>query len=891
MIDSRLSGLRWWTVVVALVTMLSAAGAATVKAAGEVTVAVLPFEIHTPTPAEHLRAGMQEMLGLRLGQKGLTVVDPGVVNSHPLAFLPDRRTETVLKIAGDLECMWVVSGSLTRIGDALSMDVKVLDATGEKPPFFMFMTAERMNELEDAVGRVASSIYLKIAGVVQIDSVRVEGNQRIENEAVLAVVNTMKGDTLDHERLDKDLRAVYKMGFFKDVSIETEKGPKGTVVVFKVTEKPSIGRIVFEGNKKMKDDDLREEVGIKLYSILDRNEVKQSINRLREFYRLKGYYNVEIDERIEDIPNNEVAVEYRITENEKVYVTKIEFLGNSHFEDDDLKDLMLTSSKGFFSWITSSGYLDKRKLEFDVIKITSFYHNHGFIKARVGQPSITYDKEKGLTITIEVEEGEQYTVKGVTIQGDFDKPLEELLEKVKIDKEKVFNREVLREDVLALRNVFVDEGYAYAEVTPSTVELETAPMVDVTYTVSKGIKVRFERINVSGNTSTRDKVIRRELKAVEGKEFSGEAYRKGTANLHRLGFFEDVEVQTKKGSAEDLMVLDVRVKEKPTGSFSAGAGYSSEDNAFVMFQVSETNFLGKGQRFYADARIGGTSTSYDLKFIEPWLFDKPISGGIDLYNWEREYDDYTRDSLGGALTIGFPLGIDDYTRGSVRYGYDNAEILDVLDTAAFEIREMVGKNVTSSTTFEIKRDSKNRPWNATEGSINSISFEYAGGVLGGDEYFNKYQARSAWFFPVFWDTVIMAQGRLGYATQRSGGNLSVFQKFKLGGLNTVRGFDYGTISPVVDGNYVGGTKMMVYNLEWRFPIAKEQGVVGVAFFDAGNVFAKDDNFTFSGIRKSTGLGFRWYSPMGPLRLEYGINIDPKEGEESGRWEFSVGGFF
>jgi outer membrane protein insertion porin family len=309
-----------------------------------------------------------------------------------------------------------------------------------------------------------------------------------------------------------------------------------------------------------------------------------------------------------------------------------------------------------------------------------------------------------------------------------------------------------------------------------------------------------------------------------------------------------------------------------------------------MFELGERNLFGKGYSLFANARIGGISTLYDIRFKNPWVYDTPISMGIDVYNWEREWDDYTRDSWGGAYTIGFPLAIDEYTRGAIKYGYDDADIYDVLDTAAWQIREMVGKNVTSSITLELKRDSTDRSWNTTKGSLNSLTFEYAGGVLGGDEYFNKYEARSAWFFPVKWGTAIMLQGRWGYAKRRSGGNLSVFQKYKLGGIDTVRGFDYGTISPMEEGNYIGGEKMMVYNLEYRFPLVEEQGVSGVFFFDAGNVFTKDESFGFSGIRKSVGAGIRWYSPMGPLRLEYGRNLDPEEWESKGRVEFSIGGF-
>jgi len=416
------------------------------------------------------------------------------------------------------------------------------------------------------------SIYNKILGVPQVDSVLVEGNRRVEKDAILAVIGTKKGQPFDTGQLDQDLRDVYKMGYFKDVQIETEPGPKGKKVVFKVTEKPSIGRISFEGNKKIKADDLKKELGLKLYSILDENQVKQSVGRLRDFYRKKGYYNAEIEEKTEPLPNNEVQLKYVIKEKKKVFIYKIEFLGNKAFDEDDLKDLMQTSEKGWFSFITDSGYLDRDKLNFDVQKIAAFYHNHGYISAKVGEPKVTYIKGKGLKITIEVEEGEQYKVGNVSVEGDLIQTPEELLKHVRIGKEKEFNREMVRKDMLALRSVYSDEGYAYAEVSPLTRKDPKNKKVNVTYKISKGPKVYFERVNILGNTVTRDNVIRRELKVVEGGSFSGKAMRKSMENLHRLGFFEDVSVETKRGEQKDSMIVDIHVKERPTGYFSAGVG-------------------------------------------------------------------------------------------------------------------------------------------------------------------------------------------------------------------------------------------------------------------------------------------------------------------------------
>lgn len=858
------------------------------------TVAVLPFRIYAMKPLEHLKQGLQEMLSLRLEKKGLRTIRPEVVNRHAKAFLDILEPEDILAMGREMQADWMIKGSLTQVGDRVSLDLEVFEVAKERPPFFIFMVADTIDTLADTVDRVAVSIDNRLAGVEQVDLVQVKGNQRIEQEAILAMVGTKKGDRLDFDKLDQDLRAVYGMGFFTDVAIETDNGPKGKIVTFRVSEQPSIGKIVFKGNKDIKEDDLKEQLGIKLYSIWDPNEIRQSINRLTEFYRQKGYYNVKIQERTESLPNNEVLVEYQIDEKEKVHIRKIEFVGNEAFDDDDLRDEMETSEKGFLSWITSSGVLDKRKLEFDVQKIAGFYSNQGFMKVKVGEPKVTYAEDEGLTVTIEIQEGPRYKVGDVSVEGELIETQEELLDRIKVRKGTYFNRESISRDIQTLRNVYADDGHAYAEVGAHRTEDDVAHLVDIIYRISKGPKVRFERINITGNTQTRDKVIRRELKAVEGEYFSAKAMSRSTLNLQRLGFFEDVQIQTQKGSSEDQMVLNVKVKERATGSFSIGAGYSSEDGMFGVFQVAQNNLFGRGQRLEGTVRLGTVSTQYNIKFVEPWLFDKRISAGLDIYDTEWEFDDYTKHSIGGGVTLGFPLytPLEDFLTGSVGYNYDDSDISDVSPYAALEIKEMVGTNVTSSMNFGIRWDSRNKPFNTSEGSLDSLTFEYAGGPLGGDLDFNKYMLRSAWFFPLFWGTNVMLQGRWGFINGR-GQNVPTYQKFRVGGINTVRGFDYGTISPrdPATGDYLGGEKMMVYNVEYRFPLVSEQGVIGLVFLDAGNVFTKDDPYTFSGIRKSAGLGIRWYSPMGPIRLEYGFNLEPKEDEPSGRFEFAFGGLF
>jgi len=867
----------------------------TIQAAQGGDVAVLPFAIFTPQPLDHLKEGLQAMFNSRLSEKGVPVLDPAVVNKHPQASQPELELDAIYALGKDLGAAWVIRGSLTQVGRQISLDLKVIDVSAAKPPFSIFSAEEDVDKLADAVERASVSIFNQIMGVVQIDSILVRGNRRVESEAILAVIGSQPGDQLDYDQLDKDLRSIFKMGFFTDVKIETDDGSKGKIVTFGVTEKPSITIITFRGIKAVKDDELREEVGIKLYTILDRNEIKQSINRLREFYRQKGYYNVRIKETLRELPKNEISLIYDIDEGDKVYVRKIQFEGNEKFDDRHLRKIMETSEKGFFSFITKSGLLDTKKLEFDTLKIASFYHNHGYIKAVVGDPDIQYEPERGLIITIEVVEGPQYAVSNVQVEGDLILPVDVLLAELNIGKEEFFNREVVRQDTLRLTEIYADEGYAYAEIVPMTAQDDKNYLVAITYKINQGKKVRFERINITGNDITRDKVIRRELRVIEGEYFSAKQLQQSTANLHRLGFFEDLEVQTKKGSREDLMVLDINVKEKRTGAFSIGVGYSTFDNVMGTFQISESNFRGYGQELSASARLGSRTTEYDIRFTEPWLFDKPISGGFGVYSWSREYDEYTRNSLGGLIRFGFrlPFEEENVNRLWATYSYDDTDVTNVAPYASLIIREQEGTTITSSVIVRLNRDTRDKRWFTRKGSVNDFRIQHAGGILGGDAAFDKIEAQTSWFFGMPWKTSFLVQGRGGYAFATKDGGLPIYQKFRIGGISTVRGFEAFSISPeaIDTGDRVGGETMFVANLEYRFPLVQEQGVGGVVFFDIGNVWSNEVGVQNFGLKKSFGAGVRWYSPMGPLRVEWAKIIDQQPEDVSAAFNFNMGGEF
>jgi outer membrane protein insertion porin family len=869
-----------------------------VQAQEKRVVAVLPFSVYTPKPINHLRLELQQMFTARMAREGFHVIDPTEVNKHPKALLPRLEPQEIVEIGKELKADVVITGSLTQVGKKISLDLKIFQPMETKPPFSIFVVEEDMDRLTDAVDKSVESLLNQIAGVEQIDSIRVAGNQRIEAEAILAVVESKKGEKLDYDKLDRDLRAIYRMGFFTDVRIQTEDGPSGKIVTFQVAEKRSIGRITFTGNKKIKSDNLSKECGIKQYSILNLSEVKQSVNRLKDYYRQKGYYNVEIKDKVEDLPRNEVALTYDITEGKKVYIRKIEFVGNTTVPAKELKKVMDTSEKGLFYFITDSGVLDRKRLDFDVQKLTIYYQNKGYIKAKVGEPKVTYQEGVGLIITIEVTEGERYHVNEVKVEGDLIKPADELVKLTKIKKEKFVDREVIRQDVLALKDVYANEGYAYADVVPVTQEDDKEHIVNITYRMTQGKKVRFERINILGNTHTRDNVIRRELEVYEGELYSADGIQQSTKNLQRLGYFQDVDMQTKQGSQDDLINLNINVKERPTGSFSMGVGYGGGIGTYGILQVAENNLFGRGLKLSAAASVGTVTQLYNIRFTDPRVFDKHLEFGVDLVKWTYIYDQYTRDSTGGSLRVGFPLGLDRYTMGRVKYLYDDTLIKDIQPGAASVIQQMEGTSITSSVTFSIERDSRDTVFTTTKGSDNLVSFEYAGGVLGGNLYFNRYQAKSEWYFPLPLSTVFVARGQWGYIESRGegflpGGGLPVYEKYMIGGLGTLRGYSYYTVSPLdpATRDRIGGEKMLVFNLETRFPLFKEQGISGVVFFDAGNVWTKDQDYSLSDLRKSAGVGIRWYSPVGPILIDYGWILERKPEEPMGNVDFSIGGTF
>jgi outer membrane protein insertion porin family len=477
------------------------------------------------------------------------------------------------------------------------------------------------------------------------------------------------------------------------------------------------------------------------------------------------------------------------------------------------------------------------------------------------------------------------------LTGDFLIAKEELLASLEIAQEEFFNREILQNDVLYLTDLYSNEGYAYADVAPIVNDNLDKKIVDITLDIQKGKPVHFEEIIISGNTKTRDKVIRRELRVYEQELFSSQRLKRSIRNLHRLDFFEDVKVDTTKGSSEDKMALKIGVTEKSTGAFSLGAGYGNVESVFGVASIAQRNLFGRGQKLELKATVGGVTQNVNLSFTEPYINDIPLSGSLLFYNWQYDYDDYDKDSWGAGIKLSYPLF--DYTRGSLGYIYDWAKITNVQEGAPNSIWELQGETIKSSITPMLSYDSRDNTFVPTKGSKHSVSYEFAG--IGGDIGFMKYIGKTSWYIPLFWEFVLAPHAEGGYVNKTKEKVLPDYEKFYMGGIGSMRGFDRDDLAPQdADGNSIGGDKYVQFNLNLTFPLLKEQGVYGNLFFDTGKVYGDEEKIEFdpSDLRQSAGLGFAWMSPMGPIRLEYGWILDPEDSDHGGgKWEFSMASAF
>lgn len=741
----------------------------------------------------------------------------------------------------------------------------------------------------------------------RISDIVITGNESRETAAILPLLTSKVGDSFSAAKANEDVKAIYRIGIFQDVQVESVKTDKGISLIYTVVEKPIVRAISITGNKEIASDKLREAIDLKTNSVFSSDLLAKSAKKIKTLYANEGYYLAEVDPSTTKSGKNGIRVTFAVKEGDKVLIKKISFEGNKVFSQRKLRKQMETKEKWFLSWITGSGTYKEDVLKSDVNRIADLYYNNGYINVKVAEPQVTLLPDKsGLLITIGITEGDQFRTGTISYKGDLLESQDVLQSKIKLKSGDVFSREVLRGDVFTLTDVYADKGYAFANVTPLSKIDPEKKTIDITFDFEKGDKVYIERINISGNTKTRDKVIRREFRLAEGDLYSSSALKRTKQNLSNLGFFEEATIAPAKGSSANKLDLNTEVKEKSTGQFSIGAGYSSSDGIIGQGSIQQSNFLGLGLKGTLSASLGGKTQLYNIGITDPYFLDTNWTLGFDVYRSERDYEDYSRRVTGGDVKMGYRLSDQLSTFWLYKY-----EVKKLYDFSNAYLADPSLKTETSGTIGSlygsISLDKTDYRLDPTKGYTGTFSAEYAG--LGGNQRFARFIGQSAVFFPFLWNTVFSLRGELGYIMQ-IGKEIPIDEKFYLGGISTLRGYSSRTVCPVqtsylksidsVTGLatttastvYLGGIKEAVINAEYVFPILKDAGLKGVAFFDVGNAYGPGEQY-FSKLLMSYGLGVRWYSPMGPLRLEYGIPVNPREGidSSSGKFEFSIGGFF
>lgn len=726
----------------------------------------------------------------------------------------------------------------------------------------------------------------------KLTDIVISGNSRVSISSIKSVLKIVPGQEVTAEEIDQAVQDIFGLGRFDEVSADLSED----ILTFTVTERPLLREIKLEGADEVSEEDLRELIAIRVPTLYNPRKVKATIDAFKHKYIEEGYHAAQIEPILTTDDKNEGNLTFKISEGNKTLVGKIIFDGNQVFKDKELKKVIETREKWWLSWLTGRGTYREDMAQNDVFLIMEHYHDQGYMDVEVRQPQMTLSEDgESLELLIEIDEGVQYRVGKIRVAGDLLKSEDELLGLVTMTPQEVFNRSQLRESVLALNDLYADQGYAYVNVAPLTKKNRDERIIDLTFDVEQGQQVHIDRINISGNTKTRDKVIRRQLYLAEGDQFSSSKIRQSRRAIRNLGYFETVNIVESAGADLSLTDLNIEVVERPTGTFTLGAGYSSVDKFVAQGSVSQDNFLGYGLKLDLAASLGGASTTYRVGVTDPYFLDTKWTLGFDVYKREQEWTDFSEKTTGAAVRGGYPITRD--IKGLLTYRYEEKTIFDVTSDSLV-ILDQEGDSKLSSLTLALNRNSTDYYQDPSTGGISKFTLEYAG--LGGTENFGKVVGSHRHFWPLFLDTVVSLHGQIGYVFETTNDPIPLDEKFFLGGLRSIRGFDTREVGPkepelddngeIVDYAFIGGEKSAFFNLEYLIPISKSMGLKGVLFYDVGNAWLEEQNY-FDDMRQSVGAGIRWFSPLGPLRFEWGYNLEPQDDEKRTVFEFSIGTAF
>jgi outer membrane protein insertion porin family len=784
----------------------------------------------------------------------------------------------------------------------------------------------------------------ELAEGMTIRAIEVAGNRRVTAEDVRTYLKERVGMSFSAEALTEDVRELYGSGFFDDIEVDHVRRDDGVRLRFLVRERPSIAKVSFEGNQEIDNDDLKEGIELKEATVLSQPAIRRSVQKIRDMYAEKGYFLAEATSSIIPMRDGEVEVKFKITEHDQVSVRRVTFIGNEHLSTEELRSLMFTGNSGFFLF-GSGGPFRQDAFERDIAVLSALYYDRGFLSVSIGTPRIMLTPDRsGIEVSITIDEGPRFRIRQLRVyergaDGKEVEPIDgrrNLRMMVRAKSGDWFNRAELLEDLQAVRTLYRDHGYASVDATPQTNLDPATHEVDVIVPVERGPLVHFDRIEIRGNTKTRDKVIRRELEITEGDLFSESKLERSRKRINALGYFERVDVSTEQGATPDKMNVYIEVGERPTGTFQVGAGFSSIENFILTAQVQQANLFGNGQSLSLQIQWSGLRQLANVRFFEPYLLDSPFSASIDLYDQLRAYVDFSQSSIGGALTIGYPL-IEPELYAYLTYTAEQDQVSTqqtstLLGTSSrvsvfrsLPLANLFNDGFTSSIRPSLTYDTRDNRLFPTAGIYLSASSELASSALGSTNEFLRHRVTGRFYYPLGKGFVLKLNTEFGLVTSPSAEGVPIFARFFLGGIFDVRGFLYRSIGPRVgltsstdpnsvpipNGAPIGGNMQYYQNLELEVPIVDAVGLRGVVFTDAGNAWNLESNYckasqairyaainpcfngwdSLSTLRTSWGFGFRWFSPLGPLRFEWGFPFKPLPYEQASVFEFTIGNFF
>ncbi|MGC8502157.1 outer membrane protein assembly factor BamA [Desulfurella sp.] len=726
-----------------------------------------------------------------------------------------------------------------------------------------------------------------------IVEINVEGNVRIDKPTILSVVKEKTNSPLNIKAVNEDIKNIYNLGFFETVSANIKNVADGVILTFNVKEKPSIRFVKFEGNKMFKDEELYKVCKTKEYQILSKKNLQESVAAIVGFYAAKGIYLTNVSYKLEPVSGNRVDVVFQIREGKKTFIHKINIIGNKHIKTSDILDVMKNHKKygpyllTFLPWFYT-GKLNPQDLDSDIQSIRDLYLSKGYADVKVEGPTVNIEPDTGyIDMDISIDEGAKYTLKSLKFEHIEPYTLKELEKIVQLKVNKIFNGVQLRKDIENLTTAYADKGYAFCDINPIVTLDRKNHTVDVTFDINKGNKVYIHRIEITGNDKTWDNVIRREIRLDQGSLFSESKIKESREKIYNTDYFDDVKISTDRVPGKDEVNMKVNVKEKMTGMLSLGVGYSSYYKVGVMGSVTQRNLFGSGIYGKLYANLSANSHLFDVSFVNPWVDNRPISVGLDLYNMMYYGWDYDQKTYGFKFTVAKRF-YDDQLSVGASYSLSQNKINITAGTPSYYLLQEEGTTTESTITPFIKWSSINNTIFPTRGTIVSSSLGLTG--FGGNTRYIKWDNTVEYFHPIFWSMIGHLKGSVGFAKGIGGKGVPLQDRYFLGGIDSLRGFDYGTVSPTDEyGNYIGGTRDAYAQAETIFPLVEALKLYGEAFFDIGNSWLY--SYDFGNLKKDVGVGIKWISPLGPIRVEVGKNLAPKNGEKSYVFQFSMGALF